>query len=286
MTRAGKAGTIQQTLERLRAAEPQQLPLASLYTDDALQPREARMVPFRDQARVERRSEEHVGTMRLVLEAAQGIELEAVLLADVDGSLFVVDGHHRLKAYRRAQRETIPARVLPMDRQRAVMVSKLVNCGERALAMHPEQCRDAAWQYLAAVTRRGAGQLPAGDSCRTVAGRFGISKDTVSNMLRKLPMVNPKDYAGALDPGTGWPRWRRVREGPAGWRQDHEEMDMEQVTQYRAEQMAKKIGALMDSDTPEVFRRALLMVEIEEQHEVTNPDALSFDAETAETVDF
>jgi ParB-like chromosome segregation protein Spo0J len=209
-----------------------------------------------------------------------------VLVADVGGGLFVVDGHHRLKAYRRAQRETIPARVYPMDRHRAVVVSKLVNCGERALEMHPEQCRDAAWQYLAAVTRRGAMKLPPGDSCRTLAGRFGIGKDTVSNMLRKLPKVNPTDYAGALDPGTGWPRWRTVREGPAGWKQDLEEMDVEQVTQHRAEAMAKKIGALMDSDTPEVFRRALLLLKIEAQLEAANPDSLSFDAETAEAADF
>lgn len=286
MTATASQGTIQQTLERLKAARPQNLPLASLQTDEALQPREAHLVPFRDQARTERRSEEHIGTMRLALEAAQSIELEPLLAADVGGALFVVDGHHRLEAYRRAQRETVPIRVHPMDRQRAVLVSKLVNCGERALAMHPEQCRDAAWQYLAAVTRRGALKLPPGDSCRTLAGRFGIGKDTVSNMLRKLPEVNPKNYAGALDPGTGWPRWRTVREGPAGWKQDLEEMDVEQVTQHRAEMMAKRIGALMDSDTPEVFRRALLLLKIEAQLEAANPDTLSFDVETAEAVDF
>jgi ParB-like chromosome segregation protein Spo0J len=224
--------------------------------------------------------------MRLALEAAQSIELEPILAADVGGALFVVDGHHRLKAYSRAQRATIPARVYPMDRQTAVLVSKLVNCGERALAMHPEQCRDAAWQYLAAVTRRGAMKLPEGDSCRTVAGRFGIGKDTVSNMLRKLPTVNPKDYAGALDLGTGWPRWRTVREGPAGWKQDLEEMTAEQVIQHRAELMAKKLGALMDSDSPEVFRLALRLVNIEEQLEATNPDSRAFDEETAEESDF
>lgn len=278
--------TIQQALERLKAAEVRQLPLASLQTDGALQPREGRMVPFRDQMRVERRSEEHIGTMRLALESTHSYQLEPVLVADVGGSLFVVDGHHRLKAYRRVQRETIPARVYPMGHRMAVLVSKLVNCGDRALEMHPEQKRDAAWQYLGAVTRQGATGMPAGDSCRTVAGRFGIGKDTVTNMLRRLPKVNPKDYAGALDPGTGWPRWRNVREGPAAWQQEHEEMDMEQMTQHRAELMAKKLGALKDSDTPEVFRLALLMVDSEEQLEESNPDALAFESETAETADF
>jgi hypothetical protein len=55
--------SIQQALERLKVAEVQQLPVAALKTDEALQPREARMVPFKDHARVARRSEEHIGVM-------------------------------------------------------------------------------------------------------------------------------------------------------------------------------------------------------------------------------
>ncbi len=279
--------TVEQALQRLQAAEVQQLPLSALKTDEALQPREARMVPFREQGSVEGRSEEHVGIMRLVLEAAQGIELEAVLLADVDGSLFVVDGHHRLKAYRRAQRETIPARVLPMDRLGAVLLSKLVNCSSRALEMHAEQRRDAAWQYLAAVTRRGAVGLPAGESLRAVGGRFGVGHETARRMLRKLPMVNPRDWSTeALDTGTGFPRWRYVREAGAGWHDLKEKLDVEQMTQHEAEKLAKKIGALMDKATPEAVRRAVRMLGIEAQLEAVNEDSLAFAAETGEATDF
>lgn len=279
--------TVDQALQRLQAAEVQQLPLASLKTDDALQPREARMVPFRDQARVERRSEEHVGMMRLALEAAHSIELEPVLVADVAGVLYVVDGHHRLKAYRRAQRETIPARVMPLTKLEAVMVSKLVNCAERALEMHKEQRFDAAWQYLAAVTRQGATGLPEGDSCKKVAGRFGIGHGTVHRMLQKMPKVNPRDWQGdALDAGTGFPRWRKVREAGADWQQNETEMDMDQIVQHEAEQVAKKIGALMDRATPEAWKRAVQMLGIEAQLEAVNQDAKDFTTETAEQVDF
>ncbi len=126
------------------------------------------MVPLKAQRGVERRSEEHVGTLRLILEAALSMELDPVLVAEVDGVLFVVDGHHRLKAYKRAKRGTIPARVYRMDRLSAVLVSKLVNCADRALEMHSEQRLDAAWQYLASVTRGGAHGLPNGESCKTV----------------------------------------------------------------------------------------------------------------------
>lgn len=280
--------TIEQALQRLQVAEVQRLPLTSLKTNEALQPRETRMVPVKDQARVEKRSEEHTGTIRLALEAAQSIELEPVLVADVSGVLYLVDGHHRLKAYRLAQRENIPARVMPMKYLEAVMVSKLVNCSERALEMHAEQKRDAAWQYVAAVTRRGATGLPVGESLRTIAGRFGISKDTAQRMIRKLPEVNLKDWSSAaLDTGTGFPRWRYVREAGAGWHDMKEKMDMSQRIQHEAEKLARKMGALMDKAfSPEVGRRALQMVWIEEQLEAVNEDARDFTEATAEVAEF
>ncbi|GAA0888755.1 ParB/RepB/Spo0J family partition protein [Rhodanobacter soli] len=273
---------VERVLQRLQAAEVQHLPLKALNTDEALQPREARMVPLREQMRVERRSEEHAGTLRLALEAAHTTELEPVFAADIGGALFVADGHHRLKAYRLAKRETIPARVLPMSHREAVLVSKLVNCAERALEMHPEQRRDAAWQYLAAVTHRGAKGLPTGESFRTVAGRFGIGKDTVQRMLRTLPKVNPKDHEGHLDPGTGWPRWPRVRRGPDGWTQDAEEMNVEQITRHNAEQFAKKYGALIDQFTVEEIRLGLQLHESEVLMDTVNEDAADFARETAD----
>jgi len=273
------------TLQRLQGAKVKQLPLPTLKTDDTFQPREARIMPLKDHARAERRSEEHIGTLRLALEATQSVQLEPVLVAEVDGVLYVVDGHHRLKAYRRAMRETIPARVLPMTRTGAVLVSKLVNCAERALPMYPEQCRDAAWQYMAAVTHRGTTGLPEGETLRTIAGRFGIGKDTAQRMLRKLPEVNPSDWQGhAVDSGTGWPRWKSVREWP---QREHEaEMTMEQLMQREAEKTVKKMGELMDRTHPDAWRMAWRMMEAEIEQDANNPDTRSFDEETAEESDF
>lgn len=167
------------------------------------------------------------------------------------------------------------------------MVSKLVNCAERALEMHAEQKRDAAWQYVAAVTRRGAGELPAGESCRTVGGRFGIGHATVARMLRKLPTVNPREWSSeALDTGTGFPRWRYVREGGAGWRDMKEKLDVEQLTQHEAEKLARRIGALIDKATPEAARRAVQMLGIEMQLEAANQDARDFTEATDAGTDF
>lgn len=276
---------VEQFLQRLQAAEVRRVAITELRTDETLQPRELRMVPFLKQRGVETRSEEHIGTMLLALRASAEVQLEPLLLAKIDGGLFVVDGHHRLKAYQRAQRETVPCRVLPMERCRAVMVSKLVNCEARALEMHREQRADAAWQYLAHVTRQGANDLPTGESLRTIAGRFGIGYGTAQRMLRKLPKVNPKEYSiEAHDPGTGWPRWRHVREAGAGWRDMETKMTPEQLMQHEAEKLAKKIGALIDKASPEATRRALEMLANEAKLAASNADALDFLAEIAEPV--
>jgi ParB-like chromosome segregation protein Spo0J len=241
------------------------------------------MVPFRDQSKVESRSVEHIGTMRLALEAAQHVEMEPLLTAKIDGNLLVVDGHHRLEAYRLAGRETAPVRMLPMEHRNAVLISKLVNCSERALEMHAEQKRDAAWQYMAAITRHGAVCLPDGESLRTIAGRFGISKDTAQRMLRMLPKVNPKDWSNeAHDPGTGFPRWRYVREVGAGWQDMKNKMTAEEVIQYEAEKLAKKIGALLDRASPEAVCRAMEMLANEARLAARNADTLEFLADIAE----
>jgi hypothetical protein len=273
----------QAALERLQSAEVRRVPLDALQTDEALQPRELRMVPFRFQTGVQARSEEHAGTMRLALEANASVDLEPLLVAEIDGGLFIVDGHHRLKAYRLARKDAVPCRAVPMRRAEAVMVSKLVNCSSRALEMHPEQRRDAAWQYLAGLTRQGADGLPAGESTRSIGGRFGISHTTVATMLRTLPKVNPKEWdTSAHDPGTGFPRWRYVRENRGGWQGMESKMTPEQLTQREAEKGARKIGAILEGMTAEARRRALEMLANEAKLEANNADTLAFLADIGE----
>ncbi|GLQ95246.1 ParB/RepB/Spo0J family partition protein [Dyella acidisoli] len=277
--------TIEQALQRLQVAKVRHVPLTELKTDEALQPRDPRMVPYREKDRIKNRSEERIGGLLLALKASRDVQLEPLLAADIDGQLLVVDGHHRLVAYQRAKRETIPVRVMPMDHQRAVLISKLVNCSGRALEMHPEQQRDAAWQYLAAITEPGTAKLPKGESRRSVSGRFGVSVGTIHRMLHKLPDVNPKDWhPDALDPGTNFPRWRYVRDAGAGWQDMREKMTAEQHIQHEAEKLARKIGALMDkASSQEVVRFAMTILEVERKLEAANQDTRDFVEETAET---
>lgn len=250
---------LERELAEWRATPPRDLPLSKVEIDPALQPRDERLVSFRDRPRADAASQDHIDRMRHHLEANTGHTVEPVLVADVEGTLYLVDGHHRLRAHKLARRRQVPARVRRMTRERAVLLSKLVNLDGVKLPMHAEQRRDAAWQYLAEVTMRGRLPLPEGESQRTVRARFGIgSKDTIGAMLRKLPKVNPTDYpSDACDPGTGWPRWRHARGSGAPIDEWLAKLDPEQRTEREAERIAGKLAKLRDKADPEAWRRAL-----------------------------
>ncbi|WP_235504302.1 ParB N-terminal domain-containing protein [Stenotrophomonas sp. Leaf70] len=259
-------------LEQFRRNPQQLLPTNDVRLADALQPRVARIVPIRDKGRIEQSRDQHIATLRLALEASEQTQLDPVWIASIEhtepvaAGLYLVDGHHRLTAYRLAGRDVIPASILPMDWRAAIAVSKLVNCTSRSLALHKEQCLDAAWQYLAILTHRGANELPKGESLRSVAGRFGISKNTVSSMLAYLPRVVPTEFNSlAIDPGTGWPRWRCVREANSPWQTSLPTSEQQQLDRD-AERVARNIVKLVDGSSPAIRARALEMLANDEVH--------------------
>lgn len=254
------------TLDQFRR-NPQQLLLTSdVRLADALQPRVARIVPVRDKGRIEQGREQHIATLRLALEASEQTQLDRVWLArieqpaPVETGLYLVDGHHRLTAYKQAGRDSIPASILPMEWHTAITVSKLVNCIGRSLALHKQQCLDAAWQYLAILTHRGANKIPKGESLRSISGRFGISRNTVASMLTYLPCVVPEEFNSlAIDPGTGWPRWRHVREAKSPWHTSLPSSEQQRL-ERDAERVARNIVKLVDGSSPAVRARALEML--------------------------
>lgn len=237
---------LERELAEWRSTPARELSLSKVKIDPAFQPREMRLVRFRDWSKTEARSREHVDMMRRHLEANTGNTVEPILAADVDGVLYLVDGHHRIQAHKLARRRQVPARVRRMTREHAVLLSKLVNLDGVKLPMEGEQRRDAAWQYLAEVTLRGRLPLPDGESLRTMEARFGVSKDTIAAMLRKLPKVSPAEWRPeACDPGTGWPRWKYVR--GSGWTDGRwTQPDEAQQVRKDAERVAKGLAKLRD----------------------------------------
>lgn len=278
-------------LEAMQTAEVCTVALQDVKTHTHLQPRCERLVPYKDTGQTKQRSEDHCQVLCSALDVSQEVELEPIWLAnipdtpekDIGAGLYVVDGHHRLSAYSKAKRKTIPARILSMDFAAAVIVSKPVNCNGCKLVMHREQRFDATWQYLAAIMERGAKPLlPNGESLRTIAGKFGIGHNTVSRMLKELRKVQLEDYPPATrDPGTDWPRWKYVRIPKSIWQTPLEVLPDEARTLRNAESLARTIASLMENSDPEERALALRMLAAEE---VSSPDptgAVNFLADMA-----
>ncbi|MGN6237883.1 DNA-binding protein [Dyella sp.] len=255
------------------------VPLAGIETDEALQPRTRDVVAARDRHRLDEASELHIARMRDDLAAFPSKEAEPLLVAEVGGRQLLVDGHHRKEAYRQARRSVAPVRLLRLSMDEAVLVSKLVNCEGVKLPLHPEQAKEAAWQYLAHITERGRRPLPPGQSRRGIAGTFGVSKSTVCRMIEMLPKVKLGDFGEeALDPGTGWPRWRQCR-GNA-WRDVLDDVSQDDRDRVKASRLAEKMAAMLDKAGSKVARMAVVMLVAERKDEAADLLMQYLDAES------
>lgn len=243
--------------------EVKAVPLGTIKAHPALQPRDPELLKQRERMRQEEQSALHVHDMAQLLKADPKAELVPLRLAEVEGVLYVVDGHHRLKAYRQAKRETVPAEVAAMTLREASHSSKLANITHTKLEMRPAQKRNALWHHLAVITYGGTLGLPAGISQRSLQGQFGVALDTVQRMLRRLQEVDqtryPPEHCDAI---TGWPHWRYVCRSV---RSDmYQQMDEDARTEWRARKYLKKLLKLWE----QTDRRAL-----EVAHEWLRADA-------------
>jgi hypothetical protein len=246
---------LEKALDAWRAETPQRVKLGAIKQDPALQPRTPDVVPAAFRPRRAAESDDHIDHMRAQLDACNGHELEPLLSARINGALYLVDGHHRLTAYRRARRKEAPVRVRDMDMRSAVALSKLVNCDGAKLRMHDEQSKDAAWQYMAIVTVRG--RAPLGESLRAFAARFGIGHETARRMRDRLPTIRIEDYSSAaLDPGTGWPRWKYVKSS-GFWKDRDALLRPDEKHRRRVEKGAAQLWKQCDRHGTDVFRDAL-----------------------------
>lgn len=229
--------------------------VAELRTHPALQARDPAQLKQRERVRQEQQSELHIRDMALLLKADPGAELVALDAADVEGALYIVDGHHRLAAYRRAKRETVPVRVRRMSLAEASHASKLANIGHTKIEMRPEQKRNALWHHLRVLTRERLGELPPGVSQRSLSGTFGVSLDTVQRMLARLPEVVPEEYpAEHRDAITGWPHWRFVKRSIRA--ELYQAMAPEARVRWQADKYKRKLAKLWEQYPAEALQVA------------------------------
>lgn len=183
-----------------------------------------------------------------------------MLLADWGEGLYLVDGHHRVFAYRGCMRREISARVMKVSKKDAVMASKLVNTQGVKLPLHAEQAREACWQFIIGASQQGENVL----SNRKLASMFGIDKDTVARMKHTMKQINLRDYhPDFCDETTGWPRWKDAK-GNA-WRGGVEAMEPDKRLRWRAEKLAKKLAGIIANTDQEVLELAFELLKQEAQ---------------------
>lgn len=227
----------EQAWQRLQKADVKTLSLSEVHTHEALQPRSLDVLRGSQQADARQRSAGHVANLRCALRMSKDAQLEPILVALIDGKHYIVDGHHRVRAYRAEERDTIPARVVRMNLASAVLASKLVNLTDRAMAMERAQIIEAAWQTLAAMTDGGHKPLPQGESYATLEARLGPGHSTLQRMTKRMQRIVPSEWAdGERDAGTGYPMWNAVRKHD--WNGGGGPMTYDEVKQRMAERCA------------------------------------------------
>ena len=249
------------TLTALRGADVTRVPLDEITADEALQPRVPEAVRYGHRRTTCKLSEQHTITLLRRLEGDAREDLDPILLARAETGLLVVDGFHRLRAYELAERNTIPARVYPMTRKMAAMVAKLANLDQRALDLHPDQRREAVWQWMVVSTDGSGEDLPM--SQRKIAAETGVARDTIASMLKHMSRAARREWPPEdCHPVTGFVRWDVVKRDLLARFADTDSDDDEDdpVSKHirrEAEQFADKLVTLCANTTPEARKLGL-----------------------------
>ena len=182
-----------------------------------------------------------------------------IVWEDPQGTLWVIDGHHRMEAMTEAD---IPAscdvwtqRFTGSTEAEARQFSLEIN-KRLHLNMHPQEVLEAYWRMLLSGETRG--------SVRERVKRYHVSKSTVERMNKEKPSVLAKlqqqaAAAGvAVDVGfirTNAPTWKML----AAWRENPETMKTEDLNRKAVEKVLRTLAVRLADDAkaqPEVVLEA------------------------------
>ena len=248
--------------------------LSKIKTHSDLQIRSERASSYSDAVQDAKTSARQIEQFAAMLTADSGFDLDAILVAKVDGVLFLVDGHHRMHAYRRACRPAIPARVLETTMAGAASVALVVNFDQQKRQPTRGQSAEAAWQWMARTTGQGRMPLPHPHSYRSVAARFGIGKSSVERMANRMDTTRERVDAGDfpsewMHATFRWPHWKDCCSNH--WK-DQPAMDQDVKEQRQIAACVKKLAALCAQYSPDVYRKACAAFDADEA-EVAGDDS-------------
>ncbi|MBZ0316179.1 MAG: ParB/RepB/Spo0J family partition protein [Anaerolineae bacterium] len=165
--------TATESLSRMNE-RPRDVPLKDITLDWRLQ--------FRMDVKKSGLDEKHLTDLMHVI--ADGQDTEPVILYRVDGDLLMADGFHRIEAYRRSERTTIPAIVRDGSYEDAE------ECAENANLQYRKRLSDESKKYIFA-RRVQRGYLTNGISWlnlsdKAIAAQLGVSYQAVNDWFEEL----------------------------------------------------------------------------------------------------
>jgi ParB-like chromosome segregation protein Spo0J len=185
-------------------------------------------------------NEFHITELRRAIR--NGGALEPVMILGAGQSLYLIDGHHRLEAYRREKwKEGVPILFFNGTAREAVAEAGRLNCRAK-LSMTTQEKANLAWKLVNA----------GGFSKANIREASGVSDGTVASMRRVQKALG----ATASDHETWWDAQRAAKGNMRDWEQGDIDDWMEQQAAEWAERLHKGFGSKPVSN-PELFAKAL-----------------------------
>lgn len=202
---------IENAFELFKATPITTVSLNQIQCDPAMQPRDIALLPKIERAAERSERARQVADMQQRLTDSPKLNLDPLYVARIGDALYVVDGHTRRDAYIAARRKSARVAIVPMAREVAVMVSKIVNTTPRARALRQRMVNEAWWAVLWQLSE--GGKKDPGHVARALARRFGVDKKRPTkacNWIREGWIDAETFTAAQRDPDTGRPYYSAV----------------------------------------------------------------------------
>lgn len=193
------------------------VPLKSLHSHPELQPRDRRLIVNRHQRADQDQALEGMvkDLTTLLTECPDKDTHDPIRVAVIDGKQFIVDGHHRVRAYKDSKRHIVPAIIHDSDLATAKWASRWANTQGAKVALHHDELLEAAWKTMSEVS--GYGRLSKedvnrlGHSYGTIRKMYGgrPPKSTLTQMRKALTRLHEGGYSE-----VDWPPWKEARKEP------------------------------------------------------------------------
>lgn len=202
------------------------------------------------QPRMVATSEKHISDLRQSLNNAG--ELDPILVMPCGDRMVVIDGHHRLAAYKMAKRTEIPVEFFKGTAREAIIEAGSRN-SRAVLTLSNNQRQNWAWSLVRQVEDHIG--FKAAFSRSAVTKSSGISKSQHDRMRQALKALGAK-----ADGYSQWwqanEAWKAVKAG-----EDYNEEFTVTAMEERAQDIADRIVKAISSspaNNPEIMARALM----------------------------